>query len=310
MIVTVTPNPALDITWEIERIEPGGSHRADSAAVRAGGKGVNVARVAHAEGYDTLAIVTTGGATGEEFAAELAASGTPFHAVSVAAATRRSAAWVDRALGDTTIVNERGSALSDGEWAAVIAAVRAESATARVLVISGSLPPETPDAVLADLIAVGRTAGIPVVVDTSGAALLRAADAGATVLKPNAAELREATGLADPLAGARELIRRGTERVLLSMGAEGMWLVTDDAVISARLPEALSGNPTGAGDAAVSAVATLLSDGVTDPETLLRRATAWSASAVLMPLAGEISPLHSQLESTVIIEHPTPKDPA
>lgn len=309
MIVTVTPNPALDITWEIDRIEPGESHRADSAAVRAGGKGVNVARVAHAEGYRTCAIVTTGGATGEEFRAELAASGTPFRAVPVAASTRRSAAWVDRALGDTTIVNERGSALTDTEWASVIAAVREEAASARVLVVSGSMPPETPDIVLSDLIAAGRTAGIPVVVDTSGPALLRAADAGANVLKPNAVELREATGLSDPLDGARELIRRGAERVLLSMGAEGMWLVTADAVISARLPEALSGNPTGAGDAAVSAVATLLSEGITDPETLLRRATAWSASAVLMPLAGEISPLHTQLESTVIIGHPTPKDP-
>ncbi len=50
MILTVTPNPALDLTWRVERLVEGGTHRADAGAARAGGKGLNVARVAHAEG--------------------------------------------------------------------------------------------------------------------------------------------------------------------------------------------------------------------------------------------------------------------
>ena len=67
----------------------------------------------------------------------------------------------------------------------------------------------------------------------------------------------------------------------------------------ARLPEPLAGNPTGAGDAAVAAVATLLDAGEQDAAALLRRATAWSAAAVLMPLAGEISPRHPELEAAL-----------
>ncbi|MGY1552839.1 1-phosphofructokinase family hexose kinase [Microbacterium sp. A588] len=300
MILTVTPNPAVDMTWEIDRIEPGGTHRADAGAVRAGGKGLNVARVAHAEGHAVRALTTAGGATGAELQSDLEASGVPHVLVPVAADTRRSIAWVDRALGDTTIVNERGLNPTAEEWARFIAAVREEAAAASVLVISGSFPPEAPDSLLAELIAAAGDRDV--IVDTSGPLLLAAADAGVAVLKPNRAELAEATGIDDPLDGARELVRRGAGLVLLSLGAEGMFAVgASETILQARLPAPLAGNPTGAGDAAVAAVATLLADGIRDTETILRRATAWSAAAVLMPLAGEISPQHPQLAADLVV---------
>lgn len=314
MILTVTPNPALDLTWRVERLVEGGTHRADAGAARAGGKGLNVARVAHAEGAEVLAVTTLGGRVGEEFAAELIASGVPHALVPVAAETRRSIAVVDESLGDTTIINERGVNPTDVEWAAVLADVVERLSGARVLVVSGSVPPGAPESLIPMLIAVGKDAGVPVIVDTSGPALLRAADAGATVLKPNAAELVEATGVADPVEGARSLIARGTELVLLSLGAEGMLAVTATALVHARLDEPLAGNPTGAGDAGVAACAVQYADGVRDPEQILRRATAWSAAAVLTPLAGDISPRWPEIEQQLRISHPDPesfrKDPS
>lgn len=314
MILTVTPNPALDLTWRVDRLVEGGTHRADAGAARAGGKGLNVARVAHAEGADVLAITTSGGRVGEEFAAELHASGLPHALVPVAGDTRRSIAVVDETLGDTTIINERGVNPADTEWAALLAEVVERLPSAGVLVVSGSVPPGAPDSLIPMLIAVGKDAGVPVVVDTSGPALLRAADAGAAVLKPNAAELVEATGIADPVEGARSLIARGTELVLLSLGADGMLAVTASDLVLARLDEPLAGNPTGAGDAGVAACAVLYAAGVRDPEQILRRATAWSAAAVLMPLAGDISPRWTELEQQLRISHPDParfrKDPS
>ncbi|TFB16601.1 1-phosphofructokinase family hexose kinase [Microbacterium sp. 3H14] len=304
MILTVTPNPALDLTWRVDRLIEGGTHRADAGAARAGGKGLNVARVAHAEGADVLAVTTTGGRVGQEFAAELRGSGVPHALVPVVAETRRSIAVVDESLGDTTIINERGSNPTDPEWAALLAEVVERLPGTRVLVVSGSVPPGAPDSLLPMLIAVGRDAGVPVIVDTSGPALLRAADAGATVLKPNAAELVEATGITDPVAGARSLIARGTELVLLSLGAEGMLAVTASALVHARLDEPLAGNPTGAGDAGVAACAVLYAEGVRDPEQILRRATAWSAAAVLTPLAGDISPRWTELERQLLLSYP------
>ncbi|MBN7793917.1 1-phosphofructokinase family hexose kinase [Microbacterium esteraromaticum] len=341
MIVTVTANPALDLTWHVEKIVAGGTHRADAGAARAGGKGLNVARVAHAQGAAALAITTTGGATGAEFTAELEAAGVPHVLVPVTAATRRSIALVDEALGDTTIVNERGIAPTAAEWDALRDKVAmALAAGPAVLVISGSFPPATPDDVLPTLIGLGRAAGATVIVDTSGPSLLAAADAGASVLKPNEHELAEATGLDDPVDGARELLRRGAELVLLSRGADGMLAVTAASyergadtphvgrspasgpasgvsapgtyrahppvdILHARLGTALAGNPTGAGDAAVAACAVLMDAGIHDPAQILRRATAWSAAAVLMPLAGEIHPTWTELESALIL---TPKE--
>lgn len=308
MIVTVTPNPALDLTWQVTQITHGATHRADTGAARAGGKGLNVARVAHAQGADVIAVTTAGGATGAEFADELSVSGIPHVLVPVAAATRRSIALVDEALGDTTIVNERGVNPSADEWQALQDAAAAAVAGARVLVISGSLPPGAPADALARLIRMGRDAGAAVIADTSGPALLQAADAGASVLKPNEAELVEATGLDDPLAGARELLRRGAGLVLLSRGADGMLAVTADRTLQAALPAVLAGNPTGAGDAAVAACAVLMDAGIHDPAEILRRATAWSAAAVLMPLAGEIHPSWTDLEHDLAITTSDPKE--
>ena len=361
MIVAVTPNPALDLTWHVASLAVGSTHRADAGAARAGGKGLNVARVAHAQGAPVIAVTTCGGATGEEFAAELDASGVPHVLVPVAASTRRSIALVDESLGDTTVVNEYGIAPTDAEWTALTDAVTAalqgdarrdesgadesgaDADAADVLVISGSFPPGTPDHLLPALIRLGRDAGATVIVDTSGPSLLAAADAGASVLKPNEHELRDATGLDDPIEGARELLRRGAELVLLSLGAEGMLAVSAPAglvapvgyemgadtpdvgripasgptsgvsapesdadsglcILHARLATPLAGNPTGAGDAAVAACAVLMDAGIRDPEQILRRATAWSAAAVLMPLAGEIHASWPDLERALTIE--------
>ena len=321
MILTVTPNPALDLTWHVDSIRAGETHRADAGTVRAGGKGIDVARVAHAQGVAVRALGTVGGSTGEEFSAELRASGVPHRLVPVAGATRRSIALVDEQQGDTTVINERGVNPTDAEWAVLVGEIVDALPGASVLVISGSLPPGAPSTLLPILIGLGRDADVPVIVDTSGPALLQAADAGASVLKPNAAELAEATGIDDPIEGARVLLERGASLVLLSRGADGMLAITASGsphILGARLPEALAGNPTGAGDAAVAACAVLLDAGVTDPEQILRRATAWSAAAVLMPFAGEIHDRWPDLERAVEISSAEsapspphdPKDPA
>ena len=305
MILTVTPNPAIDLTWSVERVEPGGSHRVGTGRSRAGGKGLNVARVLHAQRRPVHAVTTAGGAAGAELAADLRATDLPHTLVAVAAPTRRTIAIFDEQRSETTLFNELGVDHSPGEWRALQRAATKALPDCRCLVGSGSLPPGGPAAFLADLVRAAREAGIPSIIDTSGPALLDAARAGATVLKPNREELREATGEADPVAGARALIVLGAEWVVVSLGAEGMLAVCAGdpvTVLRARLPHPLSGNATGAGDAAVAAAAVALADGETDPERLLRSATAWSAAAVLMPLAGEISPTHPELFDRVLVE--------
>lgn len=344
MILTVTPNPALDLTWRVDRIEPGATHRVPRGKGRAGGKGLNVARVAHQQGHSVLAIATAGGTAGAELQRELTESALPHLLVPVGASTRRSIALYDAANDETSIFNEFGENPSETEWRNMLDAIGTSLVQANCLVGAGSLPPLVastvpgfnPASFYPELVRMAAARGIPSIIDTSGPALLAAADAGATVLKPNRDELIAATGIADPVLAARALIERGASLVLLSLGSAGMVAVASSdprSYLSARLCSPLAGNPTGAGDAAVAAVASCLSlpspfcasaggyapklqasDALlTTPagatisiEAILRRATAWSAAAVLMPLAGEISPLHAELETQLIIEHHGP----
>lgn len=303
-VVTVTANPAVDVTYTVEGIRLGESHRVPAPLYRAGGKGINVSRVAHQLGFRTLAVATCGGSAGDQFRRDLAASGMDHRLVPVTAQTRRTIALVDTVNRQTSIFNEAGPALAASEWQELAAAVVESLDGAGVLVGSGSLPANAPADFYPALVALAHHAGVPAVVDTSGPGIVAAAKAGADLLKPNNHELAEAMGETDLVSAAWKLIGVGARLVLVSAGADGMLAfdaATPGSHWSARLAAPLHGNPTGAGDAAVSAAAVALASGITDPEEILRRATAWSAAAVLMPGAGEISPRYADLAEALIV---------
>jgi 1-phosphofructokinase family hexose kinase len=300
-VLTVTPNPAVDQTYQVECLVPGATHRVEQPLSRAGGKGLNVARVVRQAGYQALAVAPAGGGPpGAGFTEELAASGLPHVLVPVAAPTRRSMAFVDAASGETSVFNEYGHPLAPAEWDALAGAVLARLPGAGCVVGSGSLPPDAGDGFYPQLVSRCAERRVSCIIDTSGPALLAAATAGVDLLKPNREELREATGESSEAAGARRLLSAGAGAVAVSAGPEGMVLYRRDGAWRARLPEALEGNPTGAGDAAVAAFAVALAAGITDPQRLLRLATAWSAAAVLMPAAGEIHPSYAVLSARVM----------
>lgn len=315
-IVTVTANPAVDLTYAVPRLVPGSSHRVRQPLLRAGGKGLNVARVLHQAGYRTVALAPVGGLSGTEFRDELAASGVPHTLTATAAATRRSMAFVDGEGGQTSIFNETGCPLSDAEWDELSATLEAKLDGAGALVGSGSLPDGAPADFYPSLVWRARKHGVPILIDTSGDALLAAADAGADLLKPNHHELLAATGATTPDDGARQLLDRGAGAVVVSCGEDGMALYrTGSPPLWASLPR-VDGNPTGAGDAAVAALAVVLASGGTDAtasrhsdETLLRMATAWSAAAVLMPAAGELHISYPELIAAVTITPDRPPSP-
>jgi 1-phosphofructokinase family hexose kinase len=312
VILTVTPSPALDTTWHVDALTPGATHRGPAGVTRAGGKGLNVARVLHGQGHDVLALSTVGGPNGTEFEAELKASGIRSQLITVDAPTRRSITIVDDTRGESTVLNEFGAALAPAETAMLAATARRLGHQALAVAISGSLPPGFGPERLAALVEELVGAGIPVVVDTSGPGLLAAARSGASALKPNHEELEAVTGCGDSLEGARSLLALGARLVVVSLGRDGLLVVDRTHVpLHAHLPRAVHGNPTGAGDAAVAAITAALASGSSldadgDEATqtradLARRATAWSASAVLMPHAGELSPDTTALEAEVAV---------
>ena len=292
VILTVTPNPALDVTYDVERLVPRASHRVLSVQELAGGKGINVASVLHQLGEDVLATGVLGGPTGEQVRADLDQRGIPHRFAKAAAPTRRTTTVVSREDGDATAFNEPGGPWADGTWAGLLDHVAAllDELPVRVLVASGSLPPGVPDHAFADLTTVGREAGVMVVVDASRAALLGALPAAPDVVKPNREELFGVTGVDDPVEGAKVLQDKGAQHVVVSLGADGIVAVAPSGtVVRAWLGERLRGNATGAGDAAVAALACALSSGAAW-ESGVADAVAWSAAAVLQPTAGRVDP--------------------
>ncbi|MBG6185368.1 1-phosphofructokinase family hexose kinase [Arthrobacter sp. CAN_A214] len=303
-VLTVTPNPALDTTYSLPALVPGHSHRVEPPVIKAGGKGVNVARVVHQSGNSTHAVLPVGGESGALLRADLAKSGFAHSLVEVAQPTRRSIAIYDGSTASATLLNEIGGELTTADWNNIVEVVGQQLPRSACLAGSGSLPRQAPEDFYARLIQDARSLGIPTIIDTSGPALLHAARAGATVLKPNHHELFEATGETNLERGARMLLDLGAGLVLVSQGDKGM--LAFDArepafYLHASLPSALEGNPTGAGDAAVAAVAVLLAHTSPDVTNMLRAATAWSASAVLMPTAGVLHEDYHDMADTVVI---------
>jgi tagatose 6-phosphate kinase len=310
MIITVTPNPAWDVTYEVPVLVPGEVHRVTSVRRRLGGKGVNVARVLAATGRDAVAVIP--GPAGLAAEADFDAGGSArllCDVVPVLPVIRQTLV-VHGGDGTTTSLWEPGVKPDPGAGPALTGRVRTwlcpdglavasptgaspTGAGATGIAISGSLPPGLDTRLHARLAAMALDAGVPAVVDTSGAALAHAARVPGVVLAPNAAELAQLTGRdcreqADALDAARGLLAGGPLAVVVTLGGDGLAAVTRDGTWHGRLAEPLDGNPTGAGDAAAAALIAGLATSASWPG-IVRDAVALSAAAVLSPVAGAVA---------------------
>ena len=281
MILTVTCNPALDVTYRVDRLQPGAVHRVSETFVRPGGKGVNVARVLHQLGEPVRAL----GLADAGFDARLAALGVPSSFVEAMPEVRRTVVVHDMA---TTSLWERGHPVTSDAVDQLVGTVEAHLGEARALVVSGSLPPGTPVDLPLRLARLAAEASVPVVLDLDDEPLAAAAQGGGAVLTPNADELaRLLGGVDDPVASVRVLSARTGAPVVLTLGERGL-LATDGATCwRAALPQPVRGNPTGAGDAVTAGVARGLALSHAWPD-ILRDAVALGAAAVAVPTAGEV----------------------
>jgi 1-phosphofructokinase len=290
MIVTLTLNPSVDRTVEVETLARGEVMRAVGVRVDPGGKGINVSRALASHGIPTRAVVTVGGAEGEHLVALLRGTGIEIVPVPIQGAIR-SNITVAEPDGTTTKLNEPGAQLSAEELAAVIRAVRTAAESADWLVASGSLPTGTPATFYADLVSMLAGSGTRVAVDTSGAALEAVLAAGPTLVKPNRDELAGVTGrrlgtIADVVGAASRLRDLGAGAVLASLGADGAVLVDEDGAIHGRTPAVPPLSSVGAGDAMLAG---FLAGGGKGADALVE-GLAWGAAAVLQPGSGMPSP--------------------
>ncbi len=292
VILTVALNAALDVTYHIDapaRVHH--THRVSRVDLMAGGKANNTARVLHTLHTPVLATGLLGGGTGRQIADAMPAS--LRHAfVPVADESRRALVVADPQ--DATGFWEPGPQVTDMEWSAFTRRYTALLKLATVVVLSGSLPRGLPVDAYAQLVHTAQQHDVATIVDCDGPALAAALKQRPDVIKPNTDELAAAVPDVDVatldgvFAAAQQLRNTGAKTVVASRGEHGIAVDTGTNRYCSRVPEVLPGNPTGAGDACVAAVARGLHFGSRWPETVTE-AVALSTAAVKAPTAGTVS---------------------
>ena len=303
MIITITLNPSVDRTVEVDALTRGAVIRANSVRVDPGGKGINVARALARNLHKTRAVVPKGGSEGDHLIALLAAEGIDTVEVPIGASIRSNITVVEPD-GTTTKFNEPGAPLSDVELRCLTDALLTASAGADWAVISGSVPPGTPDNLYADLVRMLTRVGTPTAVDSSGPALDSAIVARPALIKPNREELCELSGrridtVGDAVVSAEELLERGVATVLVSLGSDGALLVTASGCWHAEAAVAQPRSSVGAGDAMLAG---FLSRGADGPAALVE-AVAWGAAAVSLPGSRMPGPL--EISTNEVRLHPS-----
>lgn len=307
MIVTLTPNPSVDRTVEVDQLVRGAVLRALSARVDAGGKGVNVARALAANGRPARAVLPSGGAEGAQLAALLSPQGVEVVLVPVAGAVRANVSIVEPD-GTVTKINEPGPVLSAEEVEAMVAATLDATAGAAWLAVSGSLPPGVPAGFYGRLIDALAATGVRIALDTSGEPFTHALADGPDVVKPNRHELAEAVGqsiatIGDVVEAAQLLRAKGAKTVLASLGADGAILVDGTGATHAEARVDVPRSAVGAGDALLAGF--LAAGGAGVPA--LVEALAWGAAATSLP--GSRMPGPGDIRRDTVVVHPA-LDPA
>ena len=263
MILTVTLNPSIDISYPLETLHLDTVNRVDKVSKTAGGKGLNVTRVLAEIGDPVSATGLIGGSTGQFILDHLDQEiGKEFFEIQ--GETRNCIAILHE--GQQTEILEKGPSVSEEEGQAFLAHFEALLPDVAVVAISGSLPAGLPVDYYVKLVERAKKAGKPVVLDCSGVSLEKAlaAPIKPTVIKPNNEELSQLLGyeVTKDLDQLKEVLQsnlfKGIDWVIVSLGADGAFAKHGDVFYKVDIPKIEVVNPVGSGDSTVAGIASAL----------------------------------------------------
>lgn len=288
-IVTVTLNPAVDMSTSTRSLVPQRKLRCEHPVREPGGGGLNVARVVGILGGEARAVCTKGGVVGDLLEQLIRQCRIPHDFVAISGETRENVSIEDRASGALYRFVMPGPSISAAEFERVADAARAalgERPEGAVLVISGSMCQGVPDDLFRRVIPAARERGVRVFADVSGVWLGRASEAGASFLKPNQHELEEHAGRTldsdDDVLRAAESLRAGgdSEVVFVSLGAAGLLCASRDGAFRINAPAVHVESTIGAGDSTVAGITLALARGATLIEAAKMGVAAGSATCM------------------------------
>ncbi|HWM33351.1 MAG TPA: 1-phosphofructokinase family hexose kinase [Pseudolysinimonas sp.] len=302
MIVTLTLNPSLDRTVDVESLERGAVNRTSDPVLEPGGKGVNVTRALIANGVPSLAVLAVGGPEGAELSRLLERDGVLSRFVPVSGRTR-SNLTVCEPDGTVTKLNEPGNPLTASDVNAIATAMRTSTRDGDWLVVSGSTPPRFTTAQVQSLLAEATATGAQLVIDSSGEMLAMALEAAPRIVKPNRHELAELVGrplgsMAEVREAAEQVRARGAEHVLVSLGAEGAVLVGPAGMLVGESRVTHPRSTVGAGDCFLAGFLSRFTHDEADVEAALLEALTWGAAATRLP--GSAVPGPADLDPSIV----------
>ena len=283
-VVTITLNPAVDKSINVEQVVPERKLRCDHPVYEPGGGGINVARVLVELGVPASAHWMLGGYTGARLEDLLDAMGVEHHPLVIEGETREHLIVFERSTGQQFRFGTPGPVVTDAELDSLTQRIAGLPSTTPYLVLSGSLPTGVPEDTYARL-ARAAPADCRVVLDTSGTALRHGVETPLFLIKPNIRELGQLAGQQieddDQVRGvARRLIDRGmAEVVVTSLGAGGAMATTDSEHWHVRAPTVPIRSAVGAGDSMVGGIVAGLTRGRSLREAV-RYGVAAGAAAV------------------------------
>jgi 1-phosphofructokinase family hexose kinase len=285
MILTVTPNPALDYTIRLDEIEIGKRAKYRDPRIEPAGKGINVSRMVRRLGEPTLALGFAAGATGDLLRRGLEEEGVPHDLVPVSGLTRINVTLLTGAEGSATHLHGPGAGVSTADVTRLLDRVTEQLPRARILVVSGSLPPGMAPGAVADLVAAARRLDVKSIIDAEGETLAAAVAAGADLVKPNTLEIGELLGqpvndLWSSLAAARDVRVRGAKAVVVTMRGEGAIALSAAGTWHVHAPRENVVRAIGAGDSFAAGLAVGLLRGMQLHEALQLAAAAGTATAL------------------------------
>ena len=286
-VITLTLNPALDLSSEVPALIPDEKLRCSDPLLDPGGGGLNVSRAIVALGGDSLALVALGGLTGDRLAGLIRAEGVPFLALTAPGETRLSLTVTEATTGRQYRFMLPGPRWAEADQERVFTLLRASARPGAFGVISGSQPPGVPVDFPARL--ARAMPGLSVVLDTSGPALREAIEhpiPDLAILRMDGAEAESIAHVAlisrsDTADFAQSLVDRGVaKQVVIARGADGSVLVDKDHRIFAKAAKVKVKSTVGAGDSFVAGMVLALARGETVEAALALGSAAGSAAVM------------------------------
>lgn len=285
MIVTVTMNPAIDKTVELDKFIHGGLNRIKAVEYDAGGKGINVSKTINKLGGSTVATGFLGGNTGRTIASVLNETGIKCDFITVNGETRTNTKVFEE-NGSLTELNEPGPVITEEKIEEIMKKLEGYANKDTLFVLSGSIPKGVDSRIYGRITSLVHKRGAAVLLDADGELFKNSLEVEVPdIIKPNRVELEEYAGIDyrasddDILKIAESFTKKGINTVAVSMGKSGAMIIKGEYKVKCPALKVKAHSTVGAGDAMVAALAYAWENKLSDEETV-KMCMAVSAGAV------------------------------